>query len=288
MLTIGIKTFCRPNTISQCLDYIFNFNTTYYPIIIADDSYGKYKQQNSRLVNRYRYKYSADITLLNLPFDTGLSYGRNQIVLNCQTKYLMIIDDSRTFTHKLNIPKMITFLENNPKYHLFAGIIPGRIGNHKKYSCLFGKINKNGNTVNITGKPNKKINNKLFNNLEETNIVVNTFIARTDSLRNVKWRDKLKMGEHEQFFLDWYHKGYKCVIPDARVFNQVRDRKYPNKIMNFRLRAVILRPVNIAFPKIEGRVEHFQNYVKRIDRSQVISIITILLVIGGIVYYLTS
>ena len=78
---------------------------SFYPIIIADDSNDKYKSQNLKIIEKYKSKTSIEV--IDLPFDSGLSKGRNEIVSKCKTKYIMILDDSRSFTSDLNVLNMI-------------------------------------------------------------------------------------------------------------------------------------------------------------------------------------
>jgi len=234
MLTIGIKTFCRPHALNECLDILFSKNNKYYPIIIADDSLPKYKLQNLEIINKYKTKTSIEV--IDLPFDSGLSKGRNSIVSKCDTKYIMILDDSRTFTSELNICNMIKFLEEN-NYHLFCGVINSRCGNNRGYCTLFNSIKIINNIINIKTKPVRKIKSALFNNIYETNIGVNVFIAKTECLKNVKWNDELKIGEHELFFYDFYKFGYKCVISYDCNFEQVNNRNYPKDLKKYRDRA---------------------------------------------------
>lgn len=239
MLTIGIKTFCRPHTLNESLHAIITQNIINYPIIIVDDSINKYKVQNLYVVNKYKRKYSYDINLIFLPFDSGLSKGRNVIVNNCKTKYLMIIDDSRTFTDKLDVTNMIRFLEANPQYHLLSGILESRKGINSHFSGLFNSINENQDgLVRIHAGPIKKIESTILSNIYETNIGLNVFIARTECLKNVKWDDRLKVGEHKLFFYEWYKYGYKCVICFECKFDLVNFRKYPDNFVKYRKRAL--------------------------------------------------
>ena len=234
MLTIGIKTFCRPHTLNENLDILFSKNNKYYPIIIADDSLPKYKLQNLEIIKKYKTKTSIEV--IDLPFDSGLSKGRNAIVSKCNTKYIMILDDSRTFTSELNICNMIKFLEET-NYHLFCGVINSRGGNNRRYCALFDSIKIINNIINIKTKSVRKIKSTLFNNIYETNIGVNVFIAKTECLKNVKWNDELKIGEHEIFFYDFYKFGYKCVISDDCNFEQVDNLNYPEDLKKYRNRA---------------------------------------------------
>lgn len=284
MLTIGIKTFCRPKTLNECLNTIFKKNNTYYPIIIADDSLTKYKLQNLKIINKYKKIYK-NIEVINLPFDSGLSKGRNAIVSKCITKYIMILDDSRTFTSKLKINNMIQFLEENNKYHLFCGVINNRIRQHQKYSALFYSIKIIDNIINIKTMPTKKIKSNLFKNLEETNIGVNVFIAKTKCLKNVKWNSNLKIGEHELFFHDFYKFGYRCVISEDCNFNQVSIRHYPEDLKKYRDRAYnIFSPskiIKIHFnkPIPPSTLIYLNNLLFKSIKKRKILIITIFLFI---------
>ena len=241
-LTIGIKTFCRPNALNESLSSIVKYNKYKFKIIIADDSNDKYKLKNKEIINKY--KQEKEITLLDLKFDSGLSKGRNEIVKNCNTKYLMILDDSRYFDNNLQIKEIINFLEEND-YNLFFGGIKNRISGGNNYTCLFDKINEN----EIKCKSKKKINNKIFSNLYETNLGLNVFIAETNSLKETLWRDELKLGEHEIFFQDYYKKGFKCVYSPDVQFIQVSDenKKYDKEFIKYRNRFTPKNMIKIKF-----------------------------------------
>ena len=62
-------------------------------IIVADDSDDKYKLKNKNVINKFK-----NIEYLELPYDSGLSYGRNKAVERVNTKYTIITDDSRCIT----------------------------------------------------------------------------------------------------------------------------------------------------------------------------------------------
>ena len=242
MITIGIKTFCRPDTLKDSLSILFEGNEEKYPVIIADDSLDKYKEQNLKIINNFKEKFSADIKVIDMPFDSGLSRGRNEIVENCETQYIMIMDDSRTFSSELPVANMINFLEENEDYHLFFGVINSRPGKHRKYAGIFDEVSDD-DTIRIKLAEPKIIKHlvtggKLFENLEETNIGVNVFVARTECLKKVKWNNELKVGEHELFFYNFFKAGYKCVISEDCNFIQVQQG-YPEGLKVYRDRGEI-------------------------------------------------
>jgi hypothetical protein len=249
ILTIGIKTFMRPKALEFCLKNIINL----YPninIIISDDSPDNYKVYNKKVIDKFS-GINKNIKHILLPFDSGLSFGRNKFVELCKTKYILVLDDSRTITYKTKLEKMVEFLEDTD-YDLIGGIIPERRGVHSHYSKNFKKVyNLNDKIyVDYTTKL-KKINyHKL--NVEETNMTLNVFVARTDKLKKYPWNNKLKLGEHSIFFYDWYINQNKCAISKECIFLQapMSLRRYSDP--SYRDRAKnIYKLDNIVFKEVE-------------------------------------
>lgn len=245
MLTIGIKTFCRPHTLNESLTNIIYKNDEKYHIIIADDSLPQLKEENLKVIDKFK-NINKNITVIDLPFDSGLSVGRNTIVSKCTTKYIMILDDSRSFTNDLNVSNMIKFLETNENFHLFSGVINERHGINRKYARLFDSIEKIKDVIYVKTKPTRKLQSDFFKTIEESNIGLNVFVAKTECLRNVKWNECFKLGEHQIFFYDFYNYGYKCVVSEDCVFTQAKNIKYYGDMKKYRERAYnIFRPVQI-------------------------------------------
>jgi hypothetical protein len=258
MVTIGIKTFSRPKALNETLNNLVNNNDFKFNILIADDSLDKYKKENKTIVNKY-LKKNKNIKILDMKFDSGISQGRNLIVDKCKTKYLIIMDDSRYFTRDLPVLKMIKFLETT-KYDLLFGIIKTRgdiLGKYNvHYSGIFDEIKKENNIIKIFMKKAKKIKNNLFNDVYETNIGLNVFIATTDSLKKVRWNDELKVGEHEIFFYNYYKNGYKCALTYDANFKGVKNenRIYGKDVSIKKYRG---RAWNDKKYKIENRIKLF-------------------------------
>jgi len=238
-LSIGIKTFCRPEALYYCLNnFIFLEKYLGIQIIIADDSNEKYKKINKNIIKKFKDKNKKiNIKYLDLYFDTGLSYGRNKIIENCETKYILIIDDSRTIDKNIKIYDMVYFLEET-EYDLIGGIIKNRTSNNindinSHYSGIFTNINNKNNKILINvKKTNKYIKNNYFENAYQTNICLNCFIAKTESLLKTRWLEELKVGEHEFFFYNFFKNNFKCAITNNINFIQCPDnlRIYPNDI----------------------------------------------------------
>lgn len=104
LLTIGIKTINRPLCLNNCLENIRKL----YPlikIIVGDDSSEKFKSINKEIIT----KYNAD--LIDIPYNSGLSIGRNLIVDAVKTKYFLTLDDDNYINENTKIIDILEFLE---------------------------------------------------------------------------------------------------------------------------------------------------------------------------------
>lgn len=97
-LTIIIKTFERPHIILRLIKSI----RIMYPsikIIVVDDS------KISQHIN--------DVQTIFMPYDSGISKGRNEAVKNVNTKYLLMLDDDFIF---YRFTKVLPLLHMFEKY----------------------------------------------------------------------------------------------------------------------------------------------------------------------------
>ena len=273
LLTIGIKTFCRPKILEFSLNKWINEQCyANIEVIIADDSSDKYKNENILILQKiHQLNKHVNIKLIDLPFDTGLSEGRNQIVELCRTKYIMILDDARTFDSNLDISKIINLLETS-NLDLVGGTVNARDSIHSHYSGIFKDIRNIQNTIHIDVHPvSTKIENTFLEEVYETNICLNTFIAKTSSLLKTKWRNELKLGEHETFFYDFYYNKYKYAIAKKINFIQASDelRKYPDDFFDkYRQRQQLFdNNVKLNFMNYQEHENHIKQSSLNFDKS---------------------
>ena len=64
------------------------------------------------------------------------------------------------------------------------------------------------------------ISSKYLPEVFKSNRSLNYFIAKTDKLKISKWRDYLKLGEHETFFADWYLNNFTVAISKDIQFSE--------------------------------------------------------------------
>jgi glycosyltransferase involved in cell wall biosynthesis len=222
-VTIGIKTFFRRPCLRRCIASIRKF----YPsiqIIVADDSPKDIQTKNVKEFGRL-----PGVKILGLPFDVGLSAGRNAIVKACDTKYLQIIDDDTIFRNKTKIEILYRFLEEHNEYNLIGGNSAKR---DHGYICTYLEIR--GHKLYLRRKHFGLIPNNICKAVR-THRCLNYFMAHTEALQNHLWDARLKIAEHEDFFVRaWIGKKLTVAFtPDVVFFEkrQVSERynKYRRK-----------------------------------------------------------
>lgn len=178
-LTLCVKTFQRP----ACLERLLHSIRERYsdiPVIVADDGPGHEGSPAAA---------SAKAVYLPLPFDSGLSVGRNRMLDAVSTPYAAILDDDFVFVGATNMAQLIEPLVEG-QYDLMAGrlFIPG--SGHQHYE---GFMSEHRGCLVMARVTSESL-------LIPAHIVLNFFAARAESLRTVRWDEALKVYEHEDFF----------------------------------------------------------------------------------------
>ena len=197
--TFIIKTFMR----NSCLDRLLMSIVKYYkdvPILIADDG-------NDFDVPRYKALWEKlfDLGLTvkpvayNLPFDSGLSFGRNEMVKNAKTEYVVLLDDDFVFTEHTNIEKLIKIAQTDP--HI--GVVGGCLVNEAGRSINFeGELVKEGRDL-VYRKKGSKFEDVDGIKYKMTETTLNFGVFRRDMLLQQPWDNEIKIaGEHT----DWFYR----------------------------------------------------------------------------------
>ncbi len=213
-VTFMYKSFERKRLAKQLYKNIQH----YYPgakVIIADDS-----RKPLHIKGEY-------VTVINLPFNSGLSYGLNQALKEVKTPYLVKLDDDILLTRKTDIHNQLKFLEENRNADLIG------FGWISAPNCK-PPLNNASNYFNI--KYNKKLIIPHLTNLDKKHIVVfksqNTYIARTDKVRAVGWDDNIRMIDHNEFFYRAAGVIISVLAPDTVLFH--RHNPFDKNYMKYR------------------------------------------------------
>ena len=113
-VTIAVKTFERPDSLREMLPSIRKL----YPevkILIADDSKKPYVEEI--------VQGDPNMEALILPFDVGLSRGRNELLKKIKTKYFVLCDDDFIFFKESKLERFREILENSDTELIGGGIV---------------------------------------------------------------------------------------------------------------------------------------------------------------------
>ena len=232
-LTLGIKTFMRPN----CLHRLLKSIRELYPhvaVIVVDDGFeDQFNEQE--LHDKY-----DPITYIRTPPDIGLSAGRNVYVLNVETPYGLLLDDDHVFSEQTNLEMMVQGMIDNPHIDILGGMW---FDNGTDQLDFFYQFNIHDGILDLDPTPIKTEGNYEF-----YDIVHNFFIFRPESVKRVLWNPKYKMLEHEDFFLRAKKEGLSVAL-DRRVaihhFSERGDSKYCGYRFRDQFRNAFLEDYNL-------------------------------------------
>ena len=189
--TIIIKTFIRPKCILRLLFSLRN-KYSYIRIIVADDSLNKFLKEGENSLNIY---------CIYLPFNSGVSIGRNECVNMVKTKYIILLDDDMILTNNTNFE---LFYDTIEKHQDETDLLAGKVLDRSSYDALF-EIDTKQKSVNI-------IENSILykkNDITWSHRQLNFFICKTQLLKDVPWDNNLKIEEHTEHFYRIYLNGFK-------------------------------------------------------------------------------
>ena len=218
--TILVKTFLRPS----CLrDLIRSIRSMYsrVPIVVVDDGDHPFFSEGENPLGVY---------CIYLPFDSGISIGRNAGVNFIRTKYTVLVDDDMLFTKKSKMNILFQYLENNPGTDLIAA----KLSDRKAYRALYQEMEPGVVSI-LEGE-------YLFKDgvVTYSHRALNCFMCKTRLLREIPWDDNLKVSEHTEHFYRMYLAGVViCDTPEVEIGHaqgksNPRYSRYRNRSNDYR------------------------------------------------------
>ena len=222
LVTFVVKAFERPN----CLDRLIKSLGSKYPgfnLMILDDSYNKIN------LNDYP-SHGMNVTYIQSEPDIGLSEGRNRLVDKVETPYLVLLDDDFIFDSDHLDPASLGDILNSLQSSVFdiaGGCVSSKYGEGWSYSfskdienkILFQKQDISCANHDKFSREPSYVTEKVA--CWETSTILNFFVGSVDFLRRTKWDPRLKVGEHEDFFLTVEKLGGKVGM--CRGFTSYND-----------------------------------------------------------------
>lgn len=209
-LTVIAKTFERPRSARRMvasLRRIFDG-----PIVIADDS---------RTPQHYD---DARVHIVALPFDVGVAAGRNAALAEVATECVMSVDDDFVFTPDLDLGRVVAYLRRNPEVDLVGGSVINL--------PLFQTVDYS--TSPLFAYPGEPVRpaGTVIDGLTVVHKVPQFFIARTESVRHVRWDEHLKRVDHTDFFTRAH--GVLLTVHDPQFYCLHAQPKFDAHYQQFR------------------------------------------------------
>jgi (N-acetylneuraminyl)-galactosylglucosylceramide N-acetylgalactosaminyltransferase len=217
-VAFGVKTFERPHLLRRLLDSLF----AYYPaasVYVADDS-----QRPADLTEW------SSVVSVPLPYDAGLSAGRNAIIDRSHEPLLLFLDDDFIFTADTRVERFVAFLDVHP----WCGIVTGTTvvnGVPERYEGTFA-IEDGGRRLRLVPLDNVP----AAGGYAEVHYGINFLLARREVFGLARWDPALKLSEHLPFFLAAHHAGVRIAyLPEVRINHGKEATR--SQYMSYRSRA---------------------------------------------------
>ncbi len=195
-VTAVIKTFERPKELKRLIESIKRF----YPdikIIVVDDS--------------REPKFVDGVHTLVMPYDSGVSAGRNLAVSAVKTKYLLLLDDDYVFYRKSILEPAIKKMDENSQIDIMGG--------ERVDLPLYRKVDNKRATLYHTRREATMPYGSSIGGMVVQDKVANFYIGRTEGIKLVGWDDRIKRLDHADFFTR--AKGVLTTVfnPDFKVLH---------------------------------------------------------------------
>lgn len=181
--TFIVKAYERPDALRRCLRSIRKHFDADVPVIVVDD--GREPSLEEAKVHDF-----GTLSYIRPGYDIGLSAGRNLAVDECRTEFFVLLDDDFEVLPATTPERLIPFLRAGV-YDLLGGLVLVR----GRANYFHGLVRVNHTTLQI------RSSREAIDGPITTDLVLNFFAARTETIRQVRWDDDLKLGEHVDFFL---------------------------------------------------------------------------------------
>lgn len=224
---VVVKSFRRFAALKSFLKSLWHF----YPsieVIISDDSLERGQEHEAAVIE---IQENPLVTWVQLPFDSGLSYGRNKAIELVTKPYVIICDDDYLVTENTRLERMLAVLQADEEISLVGGLV----NEETMTKNWVGYYSIEGETLKVS-KLHKRYWVAGGVKYRYTDVCWNFFVARSSSLKRVRWDDKLKIAaEHVDFFISRFKAGEISVYtPESCIthrkirstsYNTFRDRK---------------------------------------------------------------
>jgi hypothetical protein len=198
-VTFIVKAFERPTCIRRLLSSIVDS----YPgasVVVLDDSESPLLAAGELR----KLRRQLNLTYVHSEYDIGLSEGRNRMVGLVHTPLVLLLDDDFILPKaSLGLEELLPALEGGT-FDIAGGCVDSPQGSAWSYTFAEGDGVLTQSAYlpcarEATGVPPDYMTQSTA--CWRADSILNFFLARTEFLQSVPWDPRLKVGEHEDFFL---------------------------------------------------------------------------------------
>lgn len=255
-VTVLVKTFNRPKTVSGAIRKIRRF----YPdirILLADDS------KETVEIN------DGKTEVFPMPFDSGVSRGRNFLLQKVETPYFLMMDDDHYFNFRTHLGKMLRLLQEED-FDILSALVFQRAFLRREFyrkELVDFYLNMEMDNGVLKFVDGFHVRTKDY---VKCDLVHQFFIAKTETVRQMGgWDDRLKTADHADFFIRVKQAQLKVgYTPGARVDHvHRRDERFSKDYEAFRTRMSEFRKIWIEQHNIQkiinrdGTVFNAQDFI---------------------------
>jgi GT2 family glycosyltransferase len=210
-VAVGIKTFLREDLLFQTLDAIEDHFPYLFRFYIADDGSVSDKKEL-----RYRRLEEKGHVIIRLPYNSGISVGRNEIVKRFTEPYLLMMDDDIVIEDGESIRRMKAVLDSRDEMGVCSGMLFGRNGDYvgnENYQKGLRFETSGGILFRYPAHRQIEQANGSGTMFVVAEQVVNFFLAKREVFDDVRWDNRIKVEwEHMDFFLSLLKTKWKAAV----------------------------------------------------------------------------
>lgn len=177
-LTVLVKTFERPRILRRFVGSVRRF----YPdlkVIVVDDS--------------RKPEPIEGLETITLPYDSGVSVGRNELVRHAATDYVLLLDDDFVFYRHTRLGPALEAMKRHPEIEIMGG----QVVNLPFYRRL--PLSLEGPLYPSSASPRVPIGSTIGGFTVAAKVPI-FFLARRERLALVRWDPLANRSGHADFF----------------------------------------------------------------------------------------
>lgn len=205
--TIVVKTFERPTVLRRLVRSIRRFYPD-IPLFVVDDSEEPLDPAPEGVTRYWR-----------LPFNVGVSFGRNFGLKQVETEYVLFTDDDLVFETRTDLSKMLAALRSTP-----FDVVSCNWVDHEMHTGIRMGVRRFEGTLEIVDGAyvhRYQATRGTIDGLPVYDVLHNFFMAPTDRLGEDPWDARIKTEhEHGDLFLTLKERGLLFTrLPDVFVYH---------------------------------------------------------------------